>query len=131
MTDVATGGTRVTIAKRESVRVLFAIGVLPPFYEADDDEVRGLFDTLIEVYADLGGRYGATVLGTFDDYLLSVGPSRSWPWTSYLLADLPDVDTAIALCNLVRTTRHPNGHKLWHYLRVEARIGTRLFFGNE
>ena len=122
---------RVSVPRREGVRVLFAFGVLPPFYDEDDDGVRAVHSAMTEAYADLRGQYGAQVLGTFDDYELNVGPSSTWPWTSFILADLPDVETAMALCNVIRTTRLPNGHRIWRYIKLEARIGTALFFGND
>jgi hypothetical protein len=41
------------------------------------------------------------------------------------LADVPDYATAVAVCNLFRTT--PVGeHRLWRYMRVEARVGREL-----
>jgi len=121
----------VEIKRRESVRVLFVFGVLSPFYEADDAGARAVHNAMSDAYAALNERFGMNVLATFDDFELTVGPSPSWPWTSYIIADLPDVETAMALCNLIRTTRLPNGDRLWRYIKVEARIGTRLFFGNE
>lgn len=126
-----TGHNPVEIKRRESVRVLFVFGVLSPFYEADDDGIRAVHDAMREAYNGLGERFGATVLATFDDFELTVGPSPGWPWTSYIIADLPDVETAMAICNLIRTTRLRNDERLWRYIKIEARIGTRLFFGNE
>ena len=130
-TEASASPGRIAIPRRESVRVLFAFGVLPPFYEEDDEGIRAVHAAMAEAYADLRGRYGAEVLGTFDDYELNVGPSSTWPWTSFILADLPDVETAMALCNVIRTSRLPNGHRLWRYIKVEARIGTALAFGND
>lgn len=65
---------------------------------------------------------GIDILGAIDDDRVMVGPSTSWPWTVYIMADVPDYDTVVAACNLMRTT--PVGeHNLWRYGRIEARIG--------
>ena len=66
------------------------------------------------------------LIGTLDDDETMVGTSpNGWPWTFYILADVPDRDTAVAACNLFRTV--PVGeHRLWKYIRVEARIGREL-----
>jgi hypothetical protein len=83
-----------------------------------------------EAFADLRGRFGVQVLGTLDDDQLMVGHSPGWPWTAYILADVPDLAAVSAVCNIVREA--PAGeHRLWRYLRIEARVGRRLFFGND
>jgi len=111
------------------LRVLFCIGVLPANFEADAATLRVLFDTLKEAFGNLKGRFGVDVLGTMDDDKLTVGPSTAFPWTSYILADVPDLDTVAAVTNLVRVTE-VDGHRLWRYVRIEARVGRPLFFGN-
>jgi hypothetical protein len=66
-----------------------------------------------------------TVLGTLDDDETMVGTSpNGWPWTFYILADVPDRATVVAACNLFRTIL--GEHRLWKYMRVEARIGREL-----
>jgi hypothetical protein len=65
-----------------------------------------------------------------DDDELMVGSSETWPWTCYILADVPDLETVTRVCNIVREAE-VGGHRLWRYLKVEARVGRRLFFGNE
>ena len=112
-----------------SLRVLFCIGVLPAFFEAEQEERELAIAAIPPAFDDLSGRFGLKVLGTFDDDRLMVGPSTAFPWTSYILADAPDLDAAVALCNVLRET--PVGpHRLWRYLRIEARVGRELFFGN-
>jgi hypothetical protein len=113
----------------EGYRVLFCLGVLQPFYDADESTTSAVKDALITAYDDLKGRFGVNVLGTIDDDELIIGPTTSWPWTCYILADVPSVDTAMALCNLIRQTRIGD-QGLWRYIRIEARVGRRLFFGN-
>jgi hypothetical protein len=128
---VATSGNEEipALTERGGYRVLFAIGVLSPFYEADDETAQAVKDAIATAYSDLGVRFGASVVGTFDDIDLHVGPSPSWPWTSYILADVPTYESIRDMCNLVRTTR-VGDDRLWKYIKLEARIGTRLFFGN-
>lgn len=119
----------VASAPRQYYRVLFCIGVLPANFEASESELQELLAVLKREFGDLRGRFGIEVLGTFDDDELMVGPSVAFPWTSYILADVPSVDTAIAVCGLLREVRIGD-HRLWRYLRIEARVGRPLFFGN-
>jgi len=121
--------TPAATPSRESYRVLFCIGVLPANFEASEAELQELLATLKREFGDLRGRFGIEVLGTFDDDELMVGPSTAFPWTSYILADAPSVDAAIAVCNLLREVR-VGDHRLWRYMRIEARLGRPLFFGN-
>jgi hypothetical protein len=111
------------------LRVLFCIGVLPANFEADAATLRLLFDALKEAFGNLKERFGIDVLGTMDDDKLMVGPSTAFPWTSYILADVPDLDTVAAVTNLLRVTEVGDS-RLWRYLRIEARVGRPLFFGN-
>ena len=114
----------------EALRVLFCIGVSQSFFEQEADRLPELIPAIKEAFTDLGGRFGLEVLGTLDDDELMVGPSPTWPWTAYILADAPDLAAVRAVCNIVREA--PIGkHRLWRYLRIEARVGRRLFFGND
>jgi hypothetical protein len=62
---------------------------------------------------------------TIDDDQTMVGTSpNGWPWTFYILAEVPDRET-VAACNLFRTIE-VGEHRLWRYMRVEARIGREL-----
>ncbi|WP_246256971.1 hypothetical protein [Amycolatopsis anabasis] len=112
------------------LRVLFCIGVRDPFFAADEAERRDVFTATKGAFADLRGRFGVEVLGTLDDDELVVGPADGYPWTAYILADVPDYRTVTQVCDIVRGTELPGG-KLWRYLKIEARIGRPLFFGNE
>jgi hypothetical protein len=111
----------------DQLRVLFAFGLTPDFYAADTEHVNAMIAALGSAFEDLAGRFGVTVLGGMDDDQLQVGPSSAWPWTAYVLADAPDLDAAIAVCDLVRETPVLES-RLWRYIRVEARIGRPLFF---
>jgi len=114
----------------EALRVLFCFGVTQSFFEADPASVPAVTTAITEAFADLGGRFGVRVLGTMDDDELMVGASVAWPWTAYVLADVPDFETVTKVTNLLRETE-VEGARLWKYLRVEARVGRPLFFANE
>jgi hypothetical protein len=112
------------------VRTLFCFGVLPPFYDLDDAGRKAVFAKLVEAYDDLAGRFGMTVLGAIDDDQAVVGPSFGWPWTAYILADVPDHATIAKFCNILREFE-VGGYRLWRYMKVEARPGRELFFGTK
>jgi hypothetical protein len=112
----------------EGVRVLFAFGVTPAFFELEGDRILPIVDILKDTFRDLEGRFGVEVLGTMDDDETMVGPSLTWPWTCYILARAPDWQAARSVCNLLRETK-VGDDRLWKFLRVEARIGRPLFFG--
>jgi hypothetical protein len=82
-----------------------------------------------EAFDDLSGRFGVIVLGTMDDDESMVGPSASWPWTCYILADVPGLAAVKAVTNVLRAWE-VGEERLWKYARVEARVGRQLFFGN-
>jgi hypothetical protein len=112
------------------LRVLFCFGVTQSFFEAEPASVPAIAQAITEAFADLGGRYGVRVLGTMDDDELMVGASVVWPWTAYILADVPDLETVTKVTNVLREGE-ADGARLWKYLRVEARVGRPLFFGND
>lgn len=116
---------------RESVsglRALFAFGLTQDFFAEERVRIPAIMETLKSTFADLEERFGVRVLGTLDDDELMVGARETWPWTCYILAEVPDHAAVAAVCNLLRTTEV--GHaRLWKYLRVEARLGRPLFFG--
>jgi hypothetical protein len=113
-----------------ALRVLFCFGVTQSFFEAEPSSVPRIAAAITEAFADLGSRFGVRVLGTMDDDELQVGASVVWPWTAYVLADVPDLETVAKVTNLLRETEVEGG-RLWKYLRVEARVGRPLFFANE
>ena len=112
-----------------ALRVLFCFGVTQSFFEADPTGIPAIIDAITEAFADLRGRFGVEVLGTLDDDELSVGASTAWPWTAYVLADVPDLETVAKVTNVLREVE-VDGSRLWKYLRVEARVGRPLFFAN-
>jgi hypothetical protein len=113
-----------------ALRVLFCFGVTQRFFDAEPGSVPRIATAITEAFADLGGRFGVRVLGTMDDDELQVGASAAWPWTAYVLADVPDLETVAKVTNVLREAE-AEGARLWKYLRVEARVGRPLFFANE
>jgi hypothetical protein len=112
-----------------SLRVLFCFGVTQTFFDADPARVPAIASAITEAFDDLRGRFGVEVLGTLDDDELMVGASTAWPWTAYVLANVPDLETVAKVTNILREAE-VEGSRLWKYLRVEARVGRPLFFGN-
>lgn len=115
----------------DRLRVLFCFGVRDAFFDAGLEDRQEAFAAIPPAFADLGGRFGVEVIGTMDDDQIMVGPSATWPWTCYILADAPNLEAVAAVCDIVRSTDLDSGNKLWRYLTVEARVGRPLFFGNE
>jgi hypothetical protein len=113
-----------------SLRVLFCFGVTQNFFEEDPATLPMRIEAISTAFADLSGRFGLNVLGTMDDDELMVGPSGGWPWTAYILADAPNLEAVTAVCNIVREAEVGES-RVWRYMRIEARVGRRLFFGNE
>jgi hypothetical protein len=113
-----------------ALRVLFCFGVTQRFFDAEPESVPRIAAAITEAFADLGGRFGVRVLGTMDDDELQVGASAAWPWTAYVLADVPDLQTVAKVTNVLREAEI-EGARLWKYLRIEARVGRPLFFANE
>jgi hypothetical protein len=111
------------------LRVLFCIAVLETFFATTDEVRKEVVAQLQEEFGDLRGKFGLEVLGTIDDDRLFVGPALEFPWTCYILADAPDLDAVVSVCDLVRK---PTGesHRLYRYFKIEARVGQPLFFGN-
>ena len=115
---------------RESVsglRALFAFGLTQDFFAEERTRIPPIMDALKSSFADLEQRFGVRVLGTLDDDETLVGAADRWPWTCYVLAEVPDRAAVAAVCNLLRTTE-VGGIRLWKYLKVEARLGRPLFF---
>ena len=111
------------------LRVLFCFGVTQSFFDEEPARVPEIAGAITAAFDDLEGRFGVRVLGTMDDDELMVGSSVTWPWTAYVLADVPDLETVARVTNVLREAEVA-GSRLWRYMRVEARVGRQLFFGN-
>lgn len=119
--------TTVDSLLKDGKRALFCFGLTQEFFNADNDTRAAVGAAIAAAFDNLEGRFGVKVLGTFDDDLLQCGPTPAFPWISYILADVPDLESAVAITNLVRTPFRD--HRIVKYMRVEARVGHPLFFG--
>jgi len=115
--------------KTGGLRVLFCLGVTQNFFDLEAESRKLVIDTIKGAFDDLKGRFGIKVLGTLDDDELMVGTSLNWPWTAYILADAPHLKAITSVCDLIRVTE-VDTDRLWKYMRIEARVGRELFFGN-
>ncbi|WP_447725842.1 hypothetical protein [Sphingomonas koreensis] len=112
--------------KPRKLRVLFCSAVTQNFFDLPPSEIAKVWAGVAEMLKGIRDLPGVEVLGTLDDDETMVGTSpNGWPWTFYILADVPDRDSAVAACNLFRATT-VGEYLLWKYMRVEARIGREL-----
>lgn len=110
----------------KKLRVLLCGAVLQNFFDLPAADIGLVWAAVGEMLRGIRDLPGTTILGTLDDDETMVGTSPAgWPWTFYILADMPDRAAAVAACNLFRTTV-VGEHRLWRYIRVEARIGREL-----
>jgi len=109
------------------LRVLFVSRLTEAFYCADAATAAEVGQTIHDVFGGLPSRFGITVLGTLDDDRLAVGGSETSPWTGYILADVPELGTVIAICNLLRET-WIGEDRLWKFMTIEARVGRPRYF---
>ena len=109
------------------LRALFAFGLTQDFFSEDRSRIPAIMDALKSSFADLEQRFGVRVLATLDDDETMVGAAETWPWTCYVLAEVPDRAAAASVCNLLRETEVGDA-RLWKYLKIEARLGRPLFF---
>lgn len=112
--------------KPRKLRTLICGAVLQNFFDLPAGEIGAVWQATGVMLKGIRDLPGVEILGTLDDDESMVGTSPTgWPWTFYILADMPDRATVVAACNLFRTV--PVGeHRLWKYIRVEARIGREL-----
>lgn len=115
------------MSEKKPLRVLFCIGVNQNFFDATPAEAGQVWQAFGAMLKNFVALPGVKILGTMDDDQIMVGPSPTAPWTAYILADVPDMETATAACNLFRVTPVGDGtFKLWKYCRVEARLGRAI-----
>jgi hypothetical protein len=107
------------------LRVLFCCGVTQNFFDLPREQIGTVWQAYGKMLAAIEAMDGVEVLGIMDDDRLTVGHADNSPWTFYIMADVRDFDTAVAVCNLYRTT--PVGeYNLWRYGKIEARVGRAL-----
>ena len=115
------------MSDKKPLRVLFCMGVNQNFMDGTADEMKDVWGAFVAMMQGIARLPGVRELGHMDDDQIMVGPSVAFPWTTYVLADVPDLETVTAACNLFRATPVGDGtYKLWKYIRVEARIGREL-----
>ncbi|ACR30584.1 hypothetical protein [Burkholderia glumae] len=108
-----------------ALRVLFCCGVTQNFFDLPREQIGTVWQAYGKMLAAVEAMQGVKILGIMDDDRLTVGNADGAPWTFYIMADVADFDTAVAVCNLYRTT--PVGdYNLWRYGKIEARIGREL-----
>jgi hypothetical protein len=107
--------------------VLFCIGISQSFFDLPRASIPEVVTAFKVAFGNLEERFGVTVLGTLDDDRIQVGQSSAgWPFTSYIMADVPDLDTVVKVCDQLRTTPVGDG-LLWRYARIDTRIGRPVF----
>lgn len=108
------------------IRTLFCIAVLQDFFALPSSEIGAVWQAFGQMMARIDAMEGVTILGTLDDDETMVGTSPDgYPWTAYIMADMPDRASVVAACNLFRTIEIGE-YRLWKYCRVEARMGRML-----
>jgi hypothetical protein len=105
--------------------MVFLGAMTSAYYGAGDAERRERilprFKQLVEEWQGLG----AHVLATFDDDLLMVGEPASTGWTFYLMLEVDQLETAVAM---IQRIREPvDGVSMDRYVRFEARVGRPFF----
>ncbi|WP_345816962.1 hypothetical protein AAGS40_28795 (plasmid) [Paraburkholderia sp. PREW-6R] len=107
------------------LRVLFCCGVSQNFFDLPREQIGDVWQAYGTMLNAIEAMENVRVLGIMDDDRLVVGHADGAPWTFYIMADVADFDTAVAVCNLYRTT--PVGdYNLWRYGKIEARVGRAL-----
>lgn len=112
--------------EKEPLRVMFCIGVTQNFFDLPPARIKDVWNAYVAMMEELKAMPGVNIIGTLDDDRTLVGTSYSWPWTSYILADVDTLDTVVAGCNLFRTIKVTEDELLWKYGRVEARVGRKF-----
>jgi len=111
------------------LRVLFCFAINQNFFDLPKDGVTtaDVWAAFVAMMDGIKQTPGVDYIGDIDDDVHMVGPSESWPWTCYLLADVDRQETVQICCNFLRTIQvGDSAWKLWKYARIEARIGRPL-----
>lgn len=109
------------------VRTLLCMNNHQSFFDLPFDQIGMVWKATQAYMSGVAAIEGAMIIGTFDDDQTMVGTSRGFPFTWYMLVDFPDRAAVQAACNLLRTIPvGDQGHRLWKYMSVEARMGRAL-----
>lgn len=112
--------------KPKKIRTLFCIAILQNFFDLPASEIGIVWKAFSQMMGEMSQMEGVDILGMLDDDETMVGTAPSgYPWTAYIMADMPDRDSVVAACNLFRTIEIGE-YRLWKYCRVEARMGRAL-----
>lgn len=101
-------------------RVLVLIAATDGWYEATPTDRATAVDELgamLRATEHDGGR----LLSSFDDDLFLTGQPAPLPYTIFVLYDVDDLAVVVSLVHRLRSST------LSRYLRLEARVGRRLF----
>lgn len=113
--------------EKKPIRTLLCLAVQPSFFDLPFDQIGGVWQGTQEFISGVAKIPGAIILGTLDDDQTQVGTSATFPWTWYMLCDFPDRESVIEACGLLRAIQvDDSNHRLWKYIRVEARMGRAL-----
>lgn len=115
----------MTDTRNLPLRVLFCCGVTQNFFDLPREQIGEVWQAYGKMLSAVESMENVRVLGVMDDDRLVVGQADSAPWTFYIMADVADFDTAVAVCNLYRTTA-VGEYNLWRYGKIEARVGRAL-----
>ncbi|SDR50955.1 hypothetical protein SAMN05443245_6801 [Paraburkholderia fungorum] len=115
----------MTDTRNLPLRVLFCCGVTQNFFDLPREQIGEVWQAYGKMLSAVESMENVRVLGIMDDDRLVVGQADSAPWTFYIMADVADFDTAVAVCNLYRTTQ-VGEYNLWRYGKIEARVGRAL-----
>ena len=106
-------------------RVILLGAMTRAWYEATDEEkesrILPRYKQLVDEWKELGAR----VLGTLDDDLFMVGEPGSPDFTFYLLFEVDQAETAVAMIQRIRES--VGGVRMDRYVRFEAHIGRPFF----
>lgn len=116
------------MTETKPIRTLFCIAVQQNFFDLPFSQIGPVWKAFGSMMKGISELPGVKILGMLDDDETMVGTSPTgFPWTAYIMADVPDRETVRLACNMFRTT--PVGdtdERLWKYCRVEARMGRAL-----
>jgi hypothetical protein len=107
------------------VRVLIMASASSAWYEASDsdhtEQLLPRFRAILHSWTTAGAR----LVGSFDDDFFMVGKPVSLQNSMYMLFEVDDISIVVDMLHQLRTTE--NGVRLDKYIRMEARVGRRLY----